>query len=161
MGLKDIEVRIPIAGGYKNAFFKQAFLVTALSAPTALHIQLIPHSTLKQLRFLRMHRTVSGGVPSAFTIMPALPVGLNFNASTEKSQVRLTGFTSAYAVTATNSAGLAQTTLNLSVKDETILGFSYATPIATYTVGGEIVPNLPLSSGELRHRILQLVCLQD
>ena len=98
----------------------QAGLVTALSHLLTAY-STNPHSTPKQLRFLRMHRQCVGSTV-VFTIMPALPVGLNFNAAIE-SQVRLTGFTSAYAVTATNSAGLAQTTLNLSVKDETILGF--------------------------------------
>ena len=90
-----------------------------------------------------------GGVVTQFTVSPALPPGLNLNATTglisgTPSAPRALG---SYTVTASNSGGSAMATLTFTVNDLPPTGLSYAFPVITATVGTAIANNAPSSGG--------------
>jgi uncharacterized repeat protein (TIGR01451 family) len=91
----------------------------------------------------------SGGAVVSYAISPALPAGLNFNASTGVISGTPTALSpaQAYTVTATNSGGSTTVALTVTVNDIPPAGLTYTTNPATYTKGHTITNNLPSSSG--------------
>ena len=93
----------------------------------------------------------SGGDVTAYSVSPALPLGLSLNTSTGAiSGIPTTVDAAAtYTVTASNSAGQATAGLNITVNAAVVApsNLTYAVNPATYTVGTAITANTPSSSG--------------
>jgi DNA-binding beta-propeller fold protein YncE len=93
--------------------------------------------------------TSTGGAVTAYSVSPALPAGLSLSASTGIISGTPTAVTAtaSYTVTASNSAGSTTATLTITVEDAAPAGLAYTTRTAVYTVGTQITPNSPTSTG--------------
>ncbi|MHC4341210.1 MAG: CHRD domain-containing protein [Planctomycetota bacterium] len=94
--------------------------------------------------------TSTGGPIDSYAITPTLPAGLNFNTSTGIISGTPTATSAAkdYTVTATNTAGDADATVNISVSAslQPPSGLSYASPVS-YPTGAAITANAPSVGG--------------
>ncbi len=77
-----------------------------------------------------LNPTISGGPVVAYSIEPALPVGLSFDETTGVISGTPTDITPVadYVVTATNSGGSTTATISIDVNDFVLTGFAYETP---------------------------------
>jgi len=89
------------------------------------------------------------GTVAGFTVSPALPAGLSLNPSTGAISGTPTAVTSSatYAVTASNSAGSATTTLTISVAPTAPSELSYSQTTINATVGTAIATDTPTITG--------------
>jgi hypothetical protein len=92
---------------------------------------------------------VTGGVPTAFSIIPDLPTGMSLDPKTGVlSGTPTTEQTETiYTVTAANAGGSAKTELRITVLPVAPATLSYATSSAIYQVGTAISENLPKVTG--------------
>ena len=91
----------------------------------------------------------TGGAVVSYSISPALPAGLSFDAVSgviSGTPSELNAATD-YTVTATNTGGSATVTVRITVNDVAPAQLSYATNPAIYTVGTAITDNEPSSTG--------------
>lgn len=94
--------------------------------------------------------TVGGGAVEQWTVSPPLPNGLTLNpvtgiiSGTPLVAINQTSFT----VTASNSAGSAQTTLMITIDVAAPAGLTYSTPVS-YVINQPITANTPSSTGGL------------
>ncbi len=88
------------------------------------------------------------GTPDSWSIAPALPGGLTISPSTGVISGTPTAIssTASYTVTASNVSGSATASISITVDPEAPCGLFYSDPIATYTAGVAISPNLPTVS---------------
>ncbi len=92
--------------------------------------------------------THSGGIPTNYSISPSLPSGLNFDISSgtiSGSPTVISGAT-VYTITASNSCGSTNTTVNITINNAPI-SLTYSTNPATYCAGVLITNNTPTNSG--------------
>jgi len=91
---------------------------------------------------------VSKFKPGGYVINPALPAGLIFDGATGTIRGMPVTNSSAtnYTVTATNTSGKSQATINITVNLPSKPIISYASP-QVYTIGSSISPLIPLKSG--------------
>ena len=91
----------------------------------------------------------SGGVATAYVVDPALPAGLQLNASTGEISGTPTALTAqaTYKVTASNASGSTSTDLTITVQEMAPAGLTYAQNPATYNDGSKIADNAPSSTG--------------
>ncbi|NHM07778.1 hypothetical protein G4D82_11145, partial [Flavobacterium sp. CYK-4] len=77
-----------------------------------------------------LNASFSGGTPTAFSISPALPSGLNFNSTTGRisGTPSVISPTTIYTVTASNSGGSTTFDLSITVNDAAPSNLSYNTP---------------------------------
>ena len=91
------------------------------------------------------------GTVIAWSVSPALPVGLTLDTTTGA----ITGTPSTiqtavtYTITATNSGGSTTATLSITVNDQAPAALSYGTMSAVYTRDTTIAPNLPTVTGSV------------
>lgn len=94
--------------------------------------------------------TRTGGAPTSYTVSPALPSGLNLSSTTGIISGTPTAPAAAqdYTVTASNSAGSVQATVNIGVTSTATApgNLVYTTPV-TYPTGYAITNNTPTVSG--------------
>lgn len=92
--------------------------------------------------------TSIGGAVSSYAVSPPLPAGLVLNTTTGVISGTPVGAAAAadYTVTASNAAGDAMATVNITVDPIAPTGLSYASPV-TYTVGTAIAANTPSNGG--------------
>ena len=85
---------------------------------------------------------VTGGTAASYSVSPALPAGLSLNTNTGVISGTPTVASSAsdYVITATNSCGITQTTLNITVLAG-VSGLNYTTTPVTYCTNIAITPN--------------------
>ena len=92
----------------------------------------------------------SGGAIASYSVNPPLPAGLNLNTGTGVISGTPTAVASAmnYTVTGTNTAGMTQATVNITVTAalQAPSSLSYTTPV-TSTTGTAITPNSPTVTG--------------
>jgi hypothetical protein len=93
--------------------------------------------------------TSSGGPVISYSISPSLPTGLSLNSTSGIISGTPTNVTATanYVITATNSGGTANATLNIQVKDIPPTALSYLTTTATYLKGTTITPNTASNTG--------------
>ncbi len=93
--------------------------------------------------------TVGGGPVTSWSIVPALPAGLSFNATTGViSGTPTTPTTLAtYTVTASNSAGSTQAVLTITVNQAAPSGLRYSASPATWYVSRPITNDTPSNGG--------------
>jgi hypothetical protein len=93
----------------------------------------------------------SGGPIASYTVAPALPVGLAFDAKTGVISGTPTAVTAQapYTVTGTNAAGSVTVTLQLEVQPALVAPASviYSTPTVLYVATEAIVPNTAQTTG--------------
>jgi hypothetical protein len=91
----------------------------------------------------------SGGVPTRFSVTPALPAGIRLDTLTGVISGTPTAVSAAtgYTVTASNSAGSTVATLNITVRIAAPANLTYLANPVTYTVGTPIASNTPTSGG--------------
>ena len=92
----------------------------------------------------------NGGAAVAYSIGPALPVGLNLNVTTGviSGTPAVANPQTDYTVTATNTAGSTTAIITITVNATSPSALTYTTATATYTVGTAIADNTPtVSSG--------------
>ncbi|MHC4093854.1 MAG: putative Ig domain-containing protein [Planctomycetota bacterium] len=94
--------------------------------------------------------TSTGGPIDSYAISPMLPTGLNFNTSTGiiSGTPMATSAAADYTVTATNTAGNANATVNITVSAslQPPSNLSYTSPVS-YATGSAITANAPSVSG--------------
>ena len=98
--------------------------------------------------------TSTGGAPSAYSVSPPLPAGLQINGSGNPI-AGVTGIisgtptavtaTAEYTVTATNSTGTATANLTITVSESNSspAGLAYSAPAPVYAMGVPITPDIP------------------
>ncbi|NOV22356.1 kelch-like protein [Cupriavidus necator] len=95
--------------------------------------------------------TSSGGAITHYSITPALPAGLAFDAQTGviSGTPAATAAPAPYVVTGTNSAGSVTVELRIEVQAAIAppASFQYASPVALYVAGEAIVANTPQVTG--------------
>ncbi|NHM08384.1 hypothetical protein G4D82_14260, partial [Flavobacterium sp. CYK-4] len=108
-----------------------------------------PNVFTKGIAIAPINPSVSGGTVTAYSINPALPNGLNFDATTGQiSGIPLViSPTTIYTVTASNSGGLASFDLSITVNDASVFALIYASGSNTFTVGNAISILTPTVSG--------------
>ncbi len=122
-----------------------------VTAPSALAYPLNDATYVVNIAVPNNTPSVSGTAPFTFAVSPSLPAGLSLDTSTGviSGQPSAMSARTAYTVTASNSAGMTQTTLFIEVSATaiapTLSGYSNAD--ATYGVGIAITANVPSLSG--------------
>ena len=93
----------------------------------------------------------SGGVITGYSISPALPSGLSFNATTGTISGTPTVISpqASYQITASNSGGSLNVIISLTVNDQAPTNLAFSLNPATYTKGTQIQNNSPSSGGGL------------
>ncbi len=91
----------------------------------------------------------TGGNPTSYAVMPALPAGLTLGPSTGVIMGTPTAVTpaAAYVVTASNASGSVTATLTLAVADMAPTGLTYTRTTAAYPRGTAIPANVPSYGG--------------
>ncbi len=89
-----------------------------------------------------------GGAIASYTVAPALPSGLTLNPVTGiiTGTPNVLQAATDHIVTAHNAAGTADATVTITVNEGPPLTLNYNTPV-TYTVGTQIAPNNPVTTG--------------
>ena len=126
-----------------------AIRVDAATAPLNLSYPTPNTFTFDGTAITDLSPTVTGGVVNNYNVSPALPPGLNLNTSTGviSGTPSATSQATTYTITATNSGGIAQATVSITiVAPPAPSGLSYATP-HTYKVGTSITNLTPTVSG--------------
>jgi hypothetical protein len=92
----------------------------------------------------------TGGTPIVYTISPNLPIGLNFSTATGVISGTPTSVSplTVYTITATNSAGSGNTTINITVNPAPVAlpAFTYSPAVNVYTIP-KTVSLTPISTG--------------
>ncbi len=120
-----------------------------VAAPQALTYATNPAIYTKGVAISLNAPSHGGGTVTAYAISPALPVGLVLDPATGS----LTGTpgsvtpAASYTVTATNASGSTTAALSLTVNDAPPAHLIYGTPVAIYTVGTAIPPNVVTHDG--------------
>jgi uncharacterized delta-60 repeat protein len=117
--------------------------------PSALTYSTNPATYTKGTAITNNTPSSSGAPVVSYSISPALPTGLSFNPSTGVISGTPTVLSPAadYTVTATNTGGSTQATVNITVSDVPPSVLTYSTNPAIYTKGTAITNNTPSSSG--------------
>jgi DNA-binding beta-propeller fold protein YncE len=105
--------------------------------------------------------TSTGGAPTAYSVLPALPSGLRLSGAAVTLADNATGVISGtpaaaapsttYTITASNGSGSTTATLTLSVNGPGISpsGLAYASPAPVYAAGVAITPDAPLTNATI------------
>lgn len=111
--------------------------------PQNLTYPVVSEILVKNTPITSWNPTSSGGAVSSYTIVPSLPVSLNFNTTTGVISGTPTAITSSavYTVTASNSEGSSQYSFFLAVKDEAPTSLSYS-PNELILTKGTATPTL-------------------
>jgi hypothetical protein len=126
-----------------------AIRVDAATAPLNLSYPTPNTFTFDGTAITDLSPTVTGGVVNNYNVSPALPPGLSLNTGTGviSGTPSATSQASTYTITATNSGGIAQATVSITiVAPPAPTGLAYATP-HTYKVGTSITNLTPTVSG--------------
>ena len=117
--------------------------------PSALTYSTNPATYTKGTAITNNTPSSSGAPVVSYSISPALPTGLSFNTSTGVISGTPTVLSPAadYTVTATNTGGSTQATVNITVNDVPPSALTYSTNPAIYTKGTAITNNTPSSGG--------------
>ncbi len=93
--------------------------------------------------------SASGGAIDSFSVLPALPAGLNLNSVTGVISGTPTSpfATAVYVVTATNVTGFSSVNLTITVNPEAPDNLNFSSPSSIYQMGIEIAPNVPTFTG--------------
>lgn len=91
----------------------------------------------------------TGGIVTAFTVSPALPIGLSLSPSTGviSGTPSLVSAQSSYTVTASNPSGHATSALTVTVNDQAPTALVYTSQTAVYAIHMPIQPNSPANEG--------------
>jgi hypothetical protein len=128
-----------------------AVQASAPAAPSAVTYSANPVTYTVNVAIASNTPTIIGGVPTSYSVSPALPSGLSLNTATgyitgAPSQAKNVA---TYTVTATNAAGSASVGVQITVSAavQAPANLAYSVNPATYTTGTAIAPNSPSSSG--------------
>ena len=124
-------------------------ITVANTAPASLSYGTNPATYTANLPIMGNIPAYIGGDATSYSVVPALPAGLNLNVSSGVITGTPSAATSAadYTVTASNTLGSSSTTLNITVENQapTTLAYTPGTMIAT--VGNPILPLTPVTTG--------------
>ncbi len=90
-----------------------------------------------------------GGTSLGYSISPSLPTGLSWSSTGQISgtATTFTGALTPYVVTAYNTGGITNYTLNMNVLDAAVASVTYSPNPVAYTNGVTITPNTPATTG--------------
>jgi len=93
--------------------------------------------------------TATGDLPLQYSVVPALPDGLDLDPATGtiSGTPTIIAAKADFIVTATNGGGNASTTITITIRNAAPRDLVYAVEEAVYTRGQAIVPNLPTTTG--------------
>jgi len=105
-----------VASALSGAFTSRPLVLTLAASPSISYIS--PQTYLKGVAITALTPTNSGGSVVSYTISPALPAGLSFDATTGTISGTPTANSAAatYTITATNASGTSRTTVSIAVK---------------------------------------------
>ena len=137
-----------VTGTNANGSGTASVSITVNDTPPALTYSTNPATYTKGTAITANVPINTGGTPSSYSVLPALPAGLSFNTSDGKITGTPTAVTAAanYTVTATNSGGSATVPVNITVNDVAPV-FTYTTNSPVYVKGTAITANSPINSG--------------
>jgi hypothetical protein len=121
--------------------------VLAAPAPATISYASNPATYAKNTPITANVPSWTGGMPTSYSVSPALPTGLNLNTSTGIITGTPANMGSGnYTITGTNAAGSAQVTLSIIINDQAPTGLTYLNPIAIYSQNLAATPNTVVSS---------------
>jgi 6-phosphogluconolactonase (cycloisomerase 2 family) len=118
-------------------------------APTGLTYSANPVTYIKGTLITPNNPSNTGGTPVSYAVSPALPAGLALSSTTGIITGTPTVVASAanYIVTATNTAGSTNASVNITVNDAPPTALSYSANPASFTKGTLITPDTPSNTG--------------
>jgi Putative Ig domain/Carboxypeptidase regulatory-like domain len=126
---------------------------TTVSPPTSLSYSINPATYAVGTPITNNIPSSSGGAAASYSVSPALPAGLNLNSATGviSGTPTIVAPSASYVVTAANSAGSTQATVNITVTDDVapLLNFSPLTgtdSTANPTLNVTVVDNVGVSA---------------
>ena len=120
-------------------------LTVNAAAPTGLTYSQNPLVGINGTAITADMPTSSGGAVVSYSIAPALPAGLSFDATTGVISGTPTAIQASapYTVTATNTGGTSTVVVNIQINDVAPTNFTYSTPTAVYTMNTVITNDSP------------------
>ena len=127
----------------------KAVNITVVAQPATVNYTLNTAVYCPNLAIAANNPTVTGGVPTSYSVSPALPAGLSLNIATGVISGTPTTATAAanYIVTATNGCGSANVAVNITISPAAPTALNYTLTPASYCVGTAITNNSPSNTG--------------